>query len=40
MVFIDELVEGNKTQISVSEISTNDIPDHVFTKAYIERVNR
>lgn len=40
MVFIDELIEGNKTQISVSEISTNDIPDHVFTKAYIERVNR
>lgn len=40
MIFVDELVEGNKTQISVSEISVNDIPDHVFTKAYIERVNR
>lgn len=40
MVFIDELVPGNKTQISVSEISVSDIPDHVFTKAYIERVNR
>ncbi|HBG00003.1 MAG TPA: outer membrane lipoprotein-sorting protein [Firmicutes bacterium] len=40
LIFIDELVEGQKTQISVSEISTSDIPDHVFTKAYIERVNR
>ena len=40
MIFIDELVEGNKTQVAMSEISINDIPDHVFTKAYIERVNR
>jgi outer membrane lipoprotein-sorting protein len=40
MIFIDELLEGNKTQIAVSEISISDIPDHVFTKAYIERVNR
>lgn len=40
MIFIDELVEGKKTQISLSEISVSEIPDHVFTKAYIERVNR
>lgn len=40
MVFIDELVEGQKTQMNVSEISTKDIPDHVFTKAYVERVSR
>jgi len=40
MIFVDELVEGQKTQITVSEISVNPIPDHVFTKAYIERVNR
>ncbi len=40
LIFIDELVKGQKTQISVSEISVNPIPDHVFTKAYIERVNR
>lgn len=40
LIFLDELVEGQKTQISVSEISVSDIPDHVFTKAYIERVNR
>ena len=40
LIFIDELVEGKKTQVSISEISVNKIPDHVFTKAYIERVNR
>lgn len=40
MIFIDELVEGKKTQIGISEISISPIPDHVFTKAYIERVNR
>lgn len=40
MLFIDELVAGKKTQIGLSEISVSKIPDHVFTKAYIERVNR
>lgn len=40
LIFIDELVEGKKTQVGLTEISTNDIPDYVFTKAYIERVNR
>ena len=40
MIFIDELVKGKKTQITISEISTNKLPDHVFTKAYVERVSR
>lgn len=40
IIFIDELIEGKKTQIAISEISTSKIPDHVFTKAYIERVSR
>lgn len=40
MIFIDELVQGQKTQMNLSELSTNEIPDHVFTKAYVERVNR
>lgn len=40
LIFIDELVKGKKTQIGLSEISTNDIPDYVFTKIYIERVSR
>lgn len=40
LIFIDELVEGKKTQVGLSEISTSEIPDYVFTKAYIEQVNR
>ncbi len=40
MIFIDELVEGKKTQITLSEISTAKLPDHVFTKAFLERANR
>jgi len=37
--FVDALVPGKKTILSLSEISIKDIPDTVFTKAYIERVN-
>ena len=40
MIFVDELVEGEKTSITLSEISLADLPDSVFTKSYIERVNR
>lgn len=40
LIFIDELVEGKKTQVGLSEISTSDIPDYVFSKVYIELVNR
>jgi outer membrane lipoprotein-sorting protein len=40
MIFIDELIEGKKTQITISDISLADLPDSVFTKAYVERVNR
>ena len=40
MIFVDELVEGKKTSISLSEISLAKLPDSVFTKSYIERVNR
>lgn len=39
MIFQDELIEGKKTTIQLSNISTQDIPDTVFTKSYIERVN-
>ncbi len=39
MVFQDELLEGKKTTILLSNISTNNISDSVFTKSYIERVN-
>jgi len=38
-IFKDELVEGKKTTITLSNVSTNDIPDSIFTKSYVERVN-
>jgi outer membrane lipoprotein-sorting protein len=39
MIYQDELVEGKKTTIQIRNISTADLPDSVFTKSYIERVN-
>jgi outer membrane lipoprotein-sorting protein len=39
-LFVDALVKGKKTQITVTEISVAPLPDSVFTKAYVERVNR
>jgi len=38
-IFVDGLIEGKKTTITISDISTEEIPDMVFTKSYIERVN-
>ena len=40
MIFVDEVVEGKKTQISVTDISLDRLPDMVFQKTYIERVNQ
>ena len=40
MIFVDNLIEGKKTQIAMSEISTEPLPDTLFSKAYVERVNR
>lgn len=40
MLFIDDLNPGNKTQITVSDPSIAPLPDYLFTKAYLERVNR
>jgi outer membrane lipoprotein-sorting protein len=39
-LFVDALVDNKSTKISLENISTNMIPDNVFTKAYVERVNR
>ena len=36
---IDELNDGERTQFSMKEATTASIPDYVFTKAYLERVN-
>ncbi|MGI6608962.1 MAG: outer membrane lipoprotein-sorting protein [Limnochordia bacterium] len=40
MIIVDELVKGRKTQISMKGISLDRLPDSVFTKSYVERVNR
>ena len=40
LIFIDELVKGKKTQITLTNVSIAPIPDKVFTKAYVEQVNR
>jgi len=40
MLFVDELRPGEKTQITLANASLASIADSVFTKAYIERVNR
>ncbi len=39
MIFVDELIEGKKTTITLSDISVKDVPDTIFTKSYVERVN-
>lgn len=40
MIFVDELVDGRKTRIDLSDLSAARIADSVFTKAYVERANR
>jgi outer membrane lipoprotein-sorting protein len=40
MLFIDELNKGHKTQLTLSEPSTQPVPSATFTKAYIESVSR
>ncbi len=39
ILFMDNLKEGEKTQISASNISNAQIPDDIFTKDYLERIN-
>ena len=38
--YVDALVKGKKTKITITEASIDPLPDSVFTKAYVERVNR
>jgi len=40
MLFSDEIEKGNKTQITIKDLSLAAIPDYVFTKSYLEQVNR
>jgi outer membrane lipoprotein-sorting protein len=40
MIFVDEVVKGDKTTVTFDKISTGDLGDDVFTKSYVERVNK
>jgi outer membrane lipoprotein-sorting protein len=40
MLFVDELKAGEKSQVTIKDASITPLPDSVFTKAYLERVNR
>lgn len=40
MMFVDELVPGRRTNITIIEHSFDRLSDTVFTKAYVERANR
>ncbi len=39
MLFIDNLKEGEKTQITMKDPSVSVLPDSVFTTSFLERVN-
>jgi outer membrane lipoprotein-sorting protein len=39
ILIVDELREGERTQVTMRDATTADLPDAVFTKAYLERVN-
>jgi hypothetical protein len=40
IIFSDAIVKGKKTKITMTDISLDPLPDSIFTKAYVERVNR
>jgi outer membrane lipoprotein-sorting protein len=39
MLISDEINKGEKSQVTMSELSTAKLPDKVFTKAFLEQVN-
>ncbi len=40
VLIVDELNTGERTQVSMKDATMTSIPDYVFTKAYLERVNQ
>jgi outer membrane lipoprotein-sorting protein len=38
-LFVDEITKGKQTESQLSNMSTDTLPEEVFTKAYLERVN-
>jgi outer membrane lipoprotein-sorting protein len=39
VLIVDELNQGERTQLTMTDATTRTIPDSVFSKAYLERVN-
>ena len=39
-MFVDEFEKGNKTVVEIQNISLQKIPDHVFTKGYLENLSK
>lgn len=40
MLMVDELNIGDRTQLTLTNISTAPLPDYTFTKAYLQQVSR
>ncbi len=40
ILFLDNLNIGEKTQVSMKNVSVKTLPDYIFTKSYLERVNK
>lgn len=40
IILIDELIPGNRTQITLTDVSLEALETDVFTKAFVERVSR
>jgi hypothetical protein len=40
ILIVDEINKGEKSQITMAEQSVEKLPDKVFTKAFLEQVNR
>lgn len=38
-LFVDEITPGRQTESQLSNLSTEALPEEIFTKAYLERVN-
>lgn len=39
ILFVDNLNIGEKTQVTMKNVSVKPLPDYIFTKSYLERVN-
>jgi hypothetical protein len=40
MLFVDNINEGERSEVTIRNISFDRIPDTVFTRSYLEQVNR